>query len=197
MNTQLAANWSAVQGTEPRQSLPVWQSISLLLAFLRGVCWPKHLCFIFFLSFFFYCSSSREQSVLWAGGRGDEEELGFGCTEAVWIRPREAKQQTHPEFKWIPRKGWDKPVRGYTTEKKKRLLSLVPALRLSQSFIIFLLEHVSIHLSLPNGYRDFPDKDKLSQLSIRQRCNVTQIPLGRCLWMILNREEVMLQLTGG
>lgn len=68
-------------------------------------------------SLFFWCGSLKTAVVREYKCEIERKEMGFGSAEAVWMWSREAKQQTHPEFKWIFRKGNEKPQSIYITEE--------------------------------------------------------------------------------
>lgn len=111
--------------------------------------------------FFFWCSSLKQQLVCEQEGE-IKREMGFGSTEAVWIWSREAKQQTHPEFKWIfLKKGITSDYLHHRGEEDALVIGFCSAF---VSFISLTVTcfHWFVH---PNSL--FPDRkrEKLSQLS--------------------------------
>ena len=151
MNTQVAANWSVVQGTEPKE----WYFLCRV-KYHRASGSPAE-CVLTRASLFFWCSNLKQQCV--CVGRRGKLKMGFGSTEAVWMWSREAKQQTHPESKWFLKKGKEKPQSIYITEEKECL-----------SFISHSLTVTSFHSCIPAECSQFLEDDKLSQLKIRRKC---------------------------
>jgi len=118
-------------------------------------------CVDWSFSFFFWCSSLKQQLVCEQEGE-IKREMGFGSTEAVWIWSREAKQQTHPEFKWIfLKKGITSDYLHHRGEEDALVIGFCSAF---VSFISLTVTcfHWFVH---PNSL--FPDRkrEKLSQLS--------------------------------
>lgn len=110
--------------------------------------------------------------------RNWKKEMGFGSTEAVWMWSREAKQQTHPEFKWIFKKG-----KGKTSEYlHHRGVFVIGSCCAFVSFISHSLTVTSFHPSQQNTAGFSTMINCLNSTSDRD-CDVAQIPLGVCLYI--------------
>lgn len=164
VNTQSAANWGAeVQRTEPEKEMMRFCMVNYHLA-----CGSSAECVLTRASVFVWCSSLCV--CVWMNRK---REMSFGSIEAVWMWSREAKQQTHPEFKWILEKNEKKNLRVFTSQRR----TVVCALRLSFITHSLTVTRLSIHPSIPTEYSRSPDNDKLFQLNITQGRNDLQVPL--------------------
>lgn len=139
---------------------------------------------------FFWCSSLKQQCV-WAEVRNWKREMGFGSTEAVWMWSREAKQQTHPEFKWIFKK-W-KNLRVFTSQR-----SVCHWFLLCICLFHFSFSHCNIFPSIRPSQQNtagFSTVINCLNSTSDRLCKVIQIPLG--VYLYIRYRTVMQKSKGG